>query len=139
MLPPSVRAEGDRIILETDRFTYAVGTDGLNKAFVDRHTRRDHMDATDPVPFMFIEKDGQWFGSTAVQWSRGFLYVTFADTGIQAKVHVRTFPNYLTLELTAVNDHTISEIHLVRVPLDITQTIGSSLAHCLGNVCYSPG
>ncbi len=127
---PGVRAQGDRIILQTDHVVYAVGTDGLNKAFRDRQTRQDHQAATGPVPFMAVEKDGQWIGSTAVKWARGFLHVTFADTGIRAKVHVRAFANYLTLELTALNDHTISEIHLVRVPLDITQTIGSGLTHC---------
>ncbi len=127
---PGVRAAGDRVVLETDRFTYAVGTDGFNKAFHDRRTGRDHQAATGPVPFMAVEKDGQWIGSTAVEWIRGFLHVTFGDSGIRAKVHARAFPNYLTLELTALNDHTISEIHLVRVPMDITQTIGNVLTHC---------
>ncbi|MDP7017096.1 MAG: hypothetical protein QGG36_14920, partial [Pirellulaceae bacterium] len=124
-----VRAEGDRIVCETDHVAYAVGTDGLNKAFTDRRTGRDYLEG-DPVPFMFVEKDGQWTPSTAVQWDRGFLHVTFAETGIRAKLHTRAFANYLTLELIAVNDHTISEIHLARVPLKITQTIGGSLVHC---------
>ena len=128
-LAAGVRAEGDRIVVETDHMAYAVGTDGLNKAFTDKRTGRGHLDG-EPVPFMFVEKDGQWIPSTAVKWARGFLHVTFADTEIRAKVHVRAFANYLTLELTAVNDHAISEIHLVRVPLKIAQTIGSSLVHC---------
>jgi hypothetical protein len=132
-LAAGVRAEGDRIVIETDHVVYAVGTDGLNKTFTDKRTDRDHLDG-DPVPFMFVERDGQWTPSTAVEWVRGFLHVTFADTGIRAKVHVRATASYFTLELTAVNDHTISEIQLVRVPLDITQTVGSSLAHCRNDV-----
>ena len=79
---------------------------------------------------MAIKKDEQWHGATAVEWARGFLHVSFGDSGVRAKVHVRALANYLTLELTTLNNHTISEIHLVRVPLDITQTIGKSLTHC---------
>ena len=125
-----VRSEGDRILLENDHVVYAVGTDGLNKAFVNKRTGRDHLDNADLVPFMAIKKDEQWHGATAVEWARGFLHVNFGDSGVRAKVHVRALANYLTLELTTLNNHTISEIHLVRVPLDITQTIGKSLTHC---------
>ena len=124
-----VRRAGDRIVLETDHAVYAVGTDGMNKAFTDRRTGGDRLDR-EPVPFMFVEKEGHWSPSTAVQWVGGFLQVSFADTGVRAKVHVRAFADYLTLELTAVNDQAISEIHLVRVPLNMAQTIGSSLAYC---------
>ena len=35
---PGVRAEGDRIVLETGQLAYVVGTNGLNQAFQDRRT-----------------------------------------------------------------------------------------------------
>ena len=129
-LAAGVRADGERIVFETDHVTYMVGSDGLNKAFIDKRSGRNHLDDTAAVPFMFVEKDGKWSPSTAVEWLGGFLRVTFADTGVWAKVHARGLGNYLTLEVTAVSGQGVSEIHLVRVPLDITQTIGSSLAHC---------
>ena len=62
-----VRVEGDHILLENGHVVYAVGTDGLNKAFVNKRTGRDHLDSADSVPFMAIEKDGQWHGATAVE------------------------------------------------------------------------
>ena len=128
-----VRVEGDQILFENDRMIYAVGMDGRNKVFIDQRTGRDHVGSADAVPFMAIEKDQQWVGATAVEWSHGFLQVIFGDSGVRAKVHVRVFANYLTFELTALNDQTITEIHLIRVPLDITQTIGNSLTHCRDN------
>ena len=47
---PGVRAAGDRVVLETDRFTYAVGTDGFNQRLlrpIVRHERKPkHSHAT---------------------------------------------------------------------------------------------
>ena len=124
-----VRRTGDRILLETDHVIYAIGRDGLNKSFTDTRTGKELLDA-DPVPFMFVARDGQWTPSTALEWVGGFLRVSFADTGIRAKVHPRVFANYLTFELAAINDQRVSEIQLVRLPLTITQSIGSNLVHC---------
>lgn len=124
-----VRRTGDQIFLETDHVTYAIGRDGNNKSFTDIRTGKELLDA-DPVPFMFVARDGQWTPSTALEWAGGFLRVGFADTGIRATVHPRVFANYLTFELSAINDQRVSEIQLVRLPLMITQSIGSNLVHC---------
>lgn len=127
---PGVRMEDDRIVLETTHLVYAVGTDGLNQAFQDQRTSQNYLDTGDPGHFMSVQKDGQWIGSTAVELTRGFLYVTFGDSGIWAKIHVRTLPNYLTLELTVVNDHTITSFELAHLPLRLTKYIGQSLTSC---------
>ena len=127
---PGIRATDNRIILTTDHLVYEVGADGPNRAFVDRRTLTNHSGVADSGPFMAVEKDGQWIGSTAVQWHRGFLFVTFGDTGIRAKIQARVFPNYFTLELTSLNDHNISQIQLLRLAVDITQTMSVSIAHC---------
>jgi len=124
-----VRRTGDQIVLETDHVIYAIGRDGLNKSFTDTRTGKEFLDS-DPMPFMFVARDGQWTPSTALDWAGGFLRVSFADTGIRATVHPRVFANYLTFELTAINDQRVSEIQLVRLPLMITQSIGSNLVHC---------
>ena len=124
-----VRRTGNQIVLETDHVIYAIGRDGLNKSFTDTRTGKEFLDS-DPMPFMFVARDGQWTPSTALEWAGGFLRVSFADTGIRATVHPRVFANYLTFELTAINDQRVSEIQLVRLPLMITQSIGSNLVHC---------
>ena len=140
---PAVRVEGDHLALETNHFVYVIGTDGLNKEFIDRRTDKDYLlRSDDPRHFMSIQRngirdsgsrqgppsDGQWVGSTAVQWRHGYLWVTFGETGIEAKIHVRTYPNYLTLDLISINDHTITSILLARLPLTLTKYIGTW--HC---------
>ena len=137
---PGVRLEGDHIVMETDHVLYMVSTDGTNKAFMDRKTRNNYL-LTGPTSrhFMSIQQheirdgtsrqgpplEGKWTGSTAVKWQNGFLWITFGDTEVQAKVHVRSFPNYLTLELISINDHSISSILLARLPLNLTKHIGT--------------
>ena len=134
-----VVSEGNRIVMATDHVAYTVGTDGINQSFKDLRTGKDYLFLSDdPGHFMSIQQDGirdgtsrqgpplegKWTGSTAVQWRNGFLWVTFANTGIQAKIHVRTFSNYLTFKLVSLNDHSISSIQLVRLPLTLTKHIG---------------
>ncbi|MBB73670.1 MAG: hypothetical protein CMJ75_04045 [Planctomycetaceae bacterium] len=124
-----VRLMGDRILLETDHVTYAVGRDGLNKSLRDTRTGKEFLDKQG-VPFMFVARDGQWTPSTALDWVGGTLRISFADTGIRARLHPRVFANYLTFELVSINDQRVSEIQLIRLPLTITQSIGSNLVHC---------
>ncbi len=127
---PAVHAEPDSIVLETDHLVYTIGTDGLNRSVRDRLTDRELLNTDEPRPFMAIFRDNETIGSTAVELTRGFLYVTFGDSGVWAKIHVRAFPNYLTLELTALNDRTIESIFLLHLHMNLTKYIGSSLTNC---------
>ena len=125
-----VRADPNGVLLQTEYLVYAVGKDGINRAFQDRRTGRTYLDASAPGHFMSVQKDGKWVGSTAVELADGFLLVKFGDSGTQAKVRVRSVPTYLTLELIAVNDHAIGSFQLARLPLTLTQHISNSLTCC---------
>ncbi len=142
--PMVERANNGQILFATDHLWFIVGPDGRINAFADTQTHTSHLNADDPAPFMSIQFDGvrkhgsyggppeagRWVDATGVEWHRGFLHVTFGETGVRAKVHVRAFANYLTFELTAVNDHSITSIRLARLPLTLTQYVGSSLVNC---------
>ena len=127
---PAVHAGPDSIVLQTDHLVYTIGTDGLNRSVRDRRTGRELLNTDEPRHFMAFFRDNKTIGSTAVELARGFLYVTFGDSGVWAKIHVRAFPNYLTLELTAVNDRTIESIFLLHLHMNLTKYIGSSLTNC---------
>ena len=124
------RAGGDRIVLETNQLLFAVGTDGLTRAFQDRRTGKNYLEPAKAERFMSVEKNGQRIGSTSVELNNGFLHVKFGDSGIRAKIHVRVLPHYITFELTSVNDHTISVFHLLNVPLTLTKYVSRSIASC---------
>ena len=126
----NVRADSSGVLLQTEYLVYAIGKDGINRAFQDRRTGRSYLDKNDPGHFMSVRKDGKWVGSTAVKLDRGFLLITFGDSGVRAKVHVRSFPSYLTLELIAVNDHAITSFQLSRLSLTLTQHVSYSLTSC---------
>ena len=116
---PGMRTDGEQIFLETNHLSYVFGTNGINVAFRDRRNGKNYLDTSEPTPFMRVSKDGKVYDSVSVDLARGFLFVTFqppSGSPIMAKIHPRTFPNYLTLELTMVNDHTIEGLQLSCVP-----------------------
>ncbi|HUT92037.1 MAG TPA: hypothetical protein VMY37_21260, partial [Thermoguttaceae bacterium] len=126
----TVRTDSNGVVLETEYLVYAIGKDGINRAFQDRRSGRSYLDASDPGHFMSVQKDGKWIGSTAIELADGFLLVTFGDSGVGAKVEVRPFPSYLTLELTGVSDHSVTSFQLARLPLTLTGHVSSSLTSC---------
>ena len=122
-----MRTDGERIVLETNYLAYVIGTNGTNVAFRDRRNGKNYLDTSEPTPFMRVSKDGKLIDSETVELARGFLFVTFRPTSgppIMAKIHPRTFPNYLTLELTAINNHTIDHLQLANLPTTLTEVTG---------------
>jgi len=127
---PGMRTDGDQIFLETNHLSYVFGTNGLNVAFRDRRNGKNYLDTSEPTPFMRVSKDDKVYDSVSVELARGFLFVTFQPPSgpqIMAKIHPRTFPNYLTLELTMVNDHTIGGLQLACVPTTLTDIVTGHL------------
>ena len=125
-----VQADSNAVFLETEHLVYAIGRDGINRGFQDRRTGRSYLDSNAPGHFMSVQKGGAWVGSTGVELAGGFLLVTFGASGTQAKVQVRSFPGYLTLELVSVSDPAVASVQLARLPLTLTQHVSSSLTSC---------
>ncbi len=125
-----VRADSSGVLLRTEHLVYAIGKDGINRAFQDRRTGRSYLDTGDPGHFMAVQKGGAWVGSTAVELADGFLLVRFGDSGIRAKVGVRCLPTCVTLELVNASDQGITSVRLARLPLTLTQHVSSTLTSC---------
>ena len=89
------QTSGRHIHLETDRLVYEIGADGLNRAFRDCLGGKNFL--ANPSNFMSIEKDGRRVGSTAIEIEGENLRVKFGDSGVEAKVRIRAYPQYLTL------------------------------------------
>ncbi len=120
--------EGDSVVLETAYLSYRIGTDGANRAFVDRRTGKDHLDKQRPGRFMSVRRKGRWVGATAVQLTGPYLNVSYGDSAGAVKVKVRVLPQYVTLELVALNDPAADEVQLVRLPLSINDRVSHALA-----------
>ena len=125
---PRARTEGDVLILETDHLSYQIGTDGANRALIDRRTGKNHLDPKRPSRFISVRRQGGWVGATAVELVGPYVNVSFGDPDISAKVKVRVLPQYLTLEIAAVNDPETVEVQLVRLPLTINDRVSHALA-----------
>jgi hypothetical protein len=116
------------IRLQTDRLVYEIGADGLNRAFRDRLSGKNFL--ANPSSFMSIEKDGRRLSSTQIELEGENLRVRFGDSGVEVKVRVRTFPQYLTLELISVSDPSIASVELANLPLTLTKYVSPMLASC---------
>ncbi len=116
------------IHLETGSLVYEIGADGLNHAFRDRQTGENLLAKSSN--FMSVEKDGRRIGSTAVEREGENLRVKFGESGVEVQVRVKTLANYLTLELTSINDPTVSSVELANLPLMLTEYVSHTLASC---------
>ena len=122
------QAFGQPIKFETDRLVYEIGDDGLNCAFRDRSTGKNFLARSSH--FMTLTKDGRRVGSTSVVMEGEELRIKFGGSGIEAKVRVRTFPQYLTLEVISVSDPSVASIELANLPLILNGSISPTLASC---------
>lgn len=126
----TISLQGDSIVFETDHLRYVAGTDGMLREFTDISSGKNYLDTSGRTPFLAIQKNDRWIGSTAVELAHGFLYVTFGDSGVWARIHPRAFSSYLTFELSSVNDHSITALRLAYLPLTIKEWVSSSITSC---------
>lgn len=118
--------------LSTSYLKLSLRSDGSIAHFRSLPGGKDYLAGpTAPVWFMRItDKDGGVFKSKSISRTESTLRVGFEGSSVTAKVHVREWPAYLTFELTAIDDHTISSITLLDLPLTLTQHVSSALASC---------
>ena len=133
--PIGAWAQGQLIFFQTMDLTYKVGTDGINRAFRDRHSGTNYLDITAPGHFLSITKDGQKIGSTSVALQGSLLLAEFGSSSLSATLRVQVLPQYVTLELLSVSDPAITVVELVYLPLLLTDTVGITLAHCENSQC----
>ncbi|MFA6470818.1 MAG: hypothetical protein WCU00_02160, partial [Candidatus Latescibacterota bacterium] len=126
----NIYQKDDSIVFETASLRYITGSDGILREFSDTSSHKNYLDTSERTPFMAIQRDGKWIGSSSVELVHGFLYVTFGDSGVWARIHPRAFSSYLTFELTSMNDHTITALRLAYLPLTIKDLVSSSITSC---------
>jgi hypothetical protein len=114
------------IVLKTDRLVYTIGADGQNRRLQDPHTGKDYL--AHHTAFMYIEKDGQRHASTHVESAGGVLRVKFGESKVEASVRVGALRRYLTFELIAVSDSTVSRAELLNLPLSMTNKVSQTIA-----------
>ena len=118
------------LVFKTSHLTYTVMSDGLNSSFVDPASGKNYLDTSGASRFMTITKDGKQIGSTALALKGQSLLVTFGESGVVANIRVGRLQDYLTFELTSINDQAISRVELAALPLKLTKYVSGNLASC---------
>ena len=73
----SPKISDNKIIFENDLVSYVIGTDGLNKSFIDKNSGKDYLDKNLKSNFMSINMGSGYIGATKVEYENNFLFVTF--------------------------------------------------------------
>lgn len=123
----SPKISGDRIIFENNFVSYAIGTDGLNKSFVDKRTGKDYLDNNFKTNFMSIDLGQRYTAASKIEYVNNYLLLTFGATKIRARIHVRILPEYITFEIISISDQSVLEFQLANLPLTCTESKGTNL------------
>ncbi len=124
------------ISFETSYLRYVVGTDGMNKSFEDKQTRKNYLNPDPAVPSYFMtitpQGNGKPVHSKCLQYqeAKSNLHVDFETPGLWATLHVEHNPSdlYLTFELTELSDPGVDSIEFGPLFL-LTNEIGLTLAN----------
>lgn len=114
----------DQTVFENDWVRFGISNDGGISTFMDKTNAKDYLDRGIRRKVMSLEKDGQTYSASGVQYSNGFLGVEFAGAGISARVKVEAYDHYFTFELADLSDRDVERFTLMELHVAITDSVG---------------
>lgn len=118
------------IILENDLFRIEVGLDAKCLALIDRATGENYLDAEKDAAFAQVRLTDRTVDATAATFDQNRLALSFGDSGIQAVLHVKIEPRYLTIEVIEVRGGAIEELIFANMPLTLKGALDEPFAAC---------
>ena len=113
----------DAIVIANDVCRYEMGTDGLNRAFVDLAEQKNYCEPGQPV--MVVRARGKLFSSTRVELSGETLRVSFGDSGVQVAAILASRPGYFTLTVVEVSGAEVEWVQFCNLRLTLSQSVGT--------------
>lgn len=112
--------------LRTDGLVYSISETGQNTSFRSRRTNKEYL--ASPSPVMTLVRDGRRIPSISARLEGDLLRVGFGAA--EATLRIGRYPNYLTFELVALSDGSVSAVELANLPLTLTRYVSQTLASC---------
>jgi len=109
---------------------YAIGTDGVNRQFLDRHTGVDYCAIKPRTHIACIRKGGKDYPATAVSRAGNLLTLEFGRSGVRASIEVIARQRYLVLEVKRVEGDEVEELALANLHLTLRGSPDESFAAC---------
>lgn len=118
-----------RIVIDSDLLRYVIGSDGANRAFIDKASGKDYFDASKPSACAHVSIAGKTQPATGARLSAdGIIHLTFGTTGAAA-IRPRIYERYVVMELVSA-DSKAEWINFVSVPLTLAGSPGEPFAAC---------
>lgn len=115
------------ITLEDKYLKYVITSDGLNKSFIDKVTGKNYIDSAVSNSFMEVVKGSRRYPSSSVEFNGKEVTVFFEPVKITATLRVKLLEDYVTFELSSINDVNVDEVTLVNLSLTIKENVGRLL------------
>ena len=126
---PAVADDG-AIVLETPRFRYEIGTNGVNRSFVDRATGINHLKPGGAGPCAIVWKAGADYSATSVIHRDGRLHIRFGKLNTELVVGTEVHPKHILFKLESVGGEQPDRIAFVNVDLDLEGRPQEAFAAC---------
>lgn len=119
----TVTEDGNTIIIENTHMKMVIGTNGLNRAFIDKQTNTNYLDTSEPVHFMTVRRGNVEYGSSAVTANGNNLHIVFGGSGFEVEARVHIYAEYVTVEILSINRMMLDQLILMDLPLTITERV----------------
>lgn len=121
---------GSDVVLETTAFRYVIGSDGKNRAFVDRATGIDYLRPTPGSSCAHLRQNGKEFPATRVARVQDQLELSFEGTPVRVGLKAEVRPEGVVMRLESVSNGEVEALTFLNLPLTLKGQPGEPFGAC---------
>jgi hypothetical protein len=122
-------AEND-IEIENQRLKLIIGSDAVNKHFIDKNSMEDYCLLQPVTCFAHLKKNSTRYNASEINYLDGEMKIFFADTDTEVILKVETKTDYITFEVLYMNDESNDELTFFDIELTSKGTLEDTFASC---------
>ena len=117
-------------VIENEFAKYAVGSDGGNLHFIDKHSGKDYCDVKSKTRFAQVKKAGRAYDCSRVTFAGGKITVDFGDAGVTAVIKAESKKHYFIFEVVSVTGDGVEEMTFADMQLTLKGDPSEPFACC---------
>ena len=117
-------------VIENEFAKYAVGSDGGNLHFIDKHSGKDYCDVKSKTRFAQVKKAGRAYDCSRVTFAGGKITVDFGDAGVTAVIKAESKKHYFIFEVVSVTGDGVEEMTFADMQLPLKGDPSEPFACC---------
>jgi hypothetical protein len=113
-------AQAENFVFESSTARLVIGTDGTAVSLVEKQNEKEQLSPGGGLPFAVVRKNGQLVSASGIERRGALFHVTFGTSGVTADYRITASPEYIVVELAAVQGDGIQELRLVSLSTHLT-------------------